>query len=261
LAERTLLARHQQRGAKGRFFTLIACLVAPAVGATWALPFFPATAVWPAAAFASAAAAVCIPHWRSLWGFRRLEIEFRKKAGISSGIFAGFSPDRAVRFYDGLPFWDVGLIRIESDCLTYRGERTQFSLKNTHITDVQMRKDAPGWIRWKATVFEGVACAFRISAFGRERELMREIERWRNASAVQNECEFAAPDLPRTGGLAAREVVGGSAMIVSAVIVMLLAAGATALFAREWTLYPVFICPLAMLIGDAPYYISRRARR
>jgi len=73
-----------------------------------------------------------------------------------SGIFVGFAPAAAPRFYEGNPNWDIGHLFIRADRLCYCGEETQFALRQDQITAIRLTEGMPAllpakriYIAWK----------------------------------------------------------------------------------------------------------------
>ena len=193
-----------------------------------------------------------LPRWLRGRDYRRLEAEFRLSTGHRNGIFVALSPGSALRFYQELPFWDLGVVRQDGDCLSYFGERANFALRNAQCREVTVVRLGPGWTPSETVLVESGAEPFRIAAITDTRELLDEIERWREAPATPAESELPLPSFPALTSAAPRELVSVSRLLTSAVIVGVISSAATIIVAPVWTASPALIAIGAMLVESLP---------
>jgi len=139
-------------------------------------------------------------NYLSLSGNRQLEKRLRarlKSENVISredgGVFVSFSPDGALRLYDGSFSWDMGLLYFGAEVLEYVGEEVRFALRREEILDVRDVRGSPAWIRtgavriqWRdAAKDRGGACLIRpqrARSLGEQREaaeeLTKRMEEW-----------------------------------------------------------------------------------
>jgi Zn-dependent protease with chaperone function len=131
----------------------------------------------------------------------KLERRFREKCRLQNqnpsecaGTFVGLAPDSYPRIYEGNWSWDIGLLSITPDELTYWGEEARFILRRDQITSISVGPGAAGWFRSPAIYFSwhdssGSTGTFHICALsansmrqmGRKTHLlMRDLENWLN---------------------------------------------------------------------------------
>jgi Zn-dependent protease with chaperone function len=60
--------------------------------------------------------------------------------------YVGLSPGAEPRLYEGLSDWDVGFLSADARGISYRGERTSFTLPRDRILDIELLPGLPGWI-------------------------------------------------------------------------------------------------------------------
>jgi hypothetical protein len=115
-----------------------------------------------------ATALLCLlVNWQPLDGAGALESKLRRgleQQGfpVSRGLFVGLGPHPEPRVYDGLSFWDIGLLFLTGDDAYFVGERARFRLRRAEILRVDSRSRGPArlshraaCIRWRADGREG----------------------------------------------------------------------------------------------------------
>jgi Zn-dependent protease with chaperone function/energy-coupling factor transporter transmembrane protein EcfT len=122
------------------------------------------------------------------------------------GMCVALIPGDRILTLEGQYAWDLGRLSLDAERLTYRGERTQFSVPRSEVTGIEIRKSRAGWCRTYAVVLRSAQAAFslRLADRGRTRRLARRLEEqlnswWRSGvvplPAVETE-PLPAPDLP-----------------------------------------------------------------
>ena len=113
--------------------------------------------------------------------------------------------DRIVSL-ESLYAWDLGRLSLDAERLSYRGERTQFSVARSEVTAIEIGRSRAGWNHTYAVVLRSAQATFslRLADRGRTRRLARRLEVqlnswWRGGAGVLPEVEgepLPAPELP-----------------------------------------------------------------
>jgi Zn-dependent protease with chaperone function len=163
--------------------------------------------------------------------------------------FVGLAPDAEPRLYEHFSDWDVGMLVLTRQHLSYVGERTRFTLLRAHVRQVRLVGGLPGWlpvrrvlVTWRddGRGLEGTlnlrdaASRTLLAVTPDARRLLARIEAWRDA---------ADPDAPALPPIVAGPPRFGEVTSVSphslatartlpakVLLVTLLVAGASALF-------------------------------
>ncbi len=85
--------------------------------------------------------------WLDRGFMRHLHRRLRRRMGpmADGGIFAGLLPGDRVTAVEGFYAWDIGFLYFTPDWLTYRGERTVFSLPRSGIKNISIAKGPLAW--------------------------------------------------------------------------------------------------------------------
>ena len=136
----------------------------------------------------------------------RMKRKIESHSPGAAGTFVALIPGDRILPFEGQFAWDLGRLSLDAERLTYRGERTQFSLARSEVTRMEIRKSPAGWCRTYAVVLRSADAAFslRLADRGRTRRLARRIEAqlnswWRGertALPVPETEPLPSPDLP-----------------------------------------------------------------
>jgi Zn-dependent protease with chaperone function len=125
-----------------------------------------------------------VANWFDVLFRRWLESRIRRRIpSAENAIFVGLLPGEDLRPYEiGFYEWDLGLLSLDSGCLTYSGERTRFSLPRAEITGFAIRKGPLAWDRQHAVLVRHTGGAFLLkrpgSSWWRERRLEKKLTAW-----------------------------------------------------------------------------------
>ena len=244
-AEVNLLAAYSQRVGVRNLLVYVACTAVPTALAVLMLPLLPPWVCWPVAAVAAYAAGQVVPWSIRRSDFRRLETEFRAQTGQTEGEFVGLSPIPCDALYNGLPFWDMGVVTTGSGCLRYEGEQTSFALA-AGIAEPKRVRPSPGWFGPEAVTIAGV----RLVPLNSD-ALYGTVARWLEPQSTAQACE-PAPAFPAITHLKARDVLFSTGFFMLVLLSAAASALATAVLTSEWTALPSLLAS-AVVIADAAW--------
>jgi Zn-dependent protease with chaperone function len=229
------------------------------------------------------------------WGYRRLASGLRSRLeneGIgwdtAEAVFVGFSPEAAVRIYEGHYDWDVGFLLVVGHRLVYLGEDTRWSLRRQQIKSVHVGSGGPSWRR-KARVYVswwdqanarngalnlGVAGTGSLQASCREAVLLCErlVDWWQHGPAEpsasldsnpaqQATAALTSPALGQVTGASPRELRSRRVFLVTLLCMSLLAAGTNVLMGVPFDLnrgghgfLALLISTLALIFQFVPFW-------
>jgi Zn-dependent protease with chaperone function len=145
-----------------------------------------------------------IAHASDYLFLRWLERRIRRRIPCAKGaMFVGLVPGENLRPYEGGFYeWDLGLVSLESGCLTYSGERTRFSLPRAEIVGFAIRKGPLAWQRERAVLLRHTGGAFLLklprASWWRARRLEKKLTAWWRGGIASPEVPGAEP-LPPPG--------------------------------------------------------------
>jgi len=144
--------------------------------------------------------------WWDCLFIRRMRRKIEERSSLGEGTFVALIPGDRVFPLESLYAWDLGKMTLTSQRLTYRGERTEFSVTRDEVQSVEIRKSNAGWCRTYAVV---VRCgresfSLRLADRGRTKRLAKQLERelkpWSLGEAhgwpSSGQQSLAPPDLP-----------------------------------------------------------------
>jgi Zn-dependent protease with chaperone function len=190
--------------------------------------------------FLTLAADWLLLNFMPMLGVAKLERRFREKCRIQrqnasacTGVFVGLVPDSSQRIYEGNWSWDVGLLSIAQDELSYWGEEAKFVLHRDQITSISIGPGPAGWLPAPSIYFSWRDSAGKSGTFNlrplaassmrgmsaKTRLLTRDLENWLNRTpaptnpilAMSGPTHEAAgsPAFGQVTGMSPRTVVRG----------------------------------------------------
>lgn len=231
-----LLAGYVRRSTIPGFVAYSLALSAPLIAATWLTPLAPPALIWAAAILCSLLLVRTAETLRRTLAFRRLERAFRTRSNTHDGLFVGLSPSAETRFYQGLVFWDIGLLHLHDGVLHYHGELAQFTLSTGACPPPTPVRITFGWTRPESFLFSVPDSPFRLTALTNFRAFAPMLTAWR--AAPPPEPAPAPLALPPSSGLTPAQAHSLHLLIPGFLLLFCLAAGATAIAAPHWSSAP-----------------------
>jgi heat shock protein HtpX len=142
-----------------------------------------------------------------IWGRRTflnsLREKIRRNSAGEGGLYVGLLPGAEIRRFEGFGEWDLGFLYLDSDSLTYRGERAQFSVPRTSIGSIELRKGSFTWTHSQRVLiyWTGGAFSLQVPGLGPSRrrggKLAQELSRWWNGTVgLEKHTSLPPPMLP-----------------------------------------------------------------
>jgi Zn-dependent protease with chaperone function len=230
-----------------------------------------------AGAVIGAGAVVLVHDWLAARPVAMLEAALRRRLGDRTGdavSFVALSPGDRARVYEGFLDWDLGLLSLEPDRLSYRGEQIALELPRQSVSAIEVGAETPGWIRvpraivrWSTPAGEEaltlrLADARRVSAIGpASRALVARLRQWREAGGAVGQHDVGGSP-PAMGPVTSRTPADAAALRdlpALVVLIGILSAGAAFLLGFDlWRGIDVFAAGLlALLAVRWPAMVSR----
>ncbi len=213
--------------------------------------------------------------WKTLR--ERFVSKFRKE-GIAvpqeSAILMGFSPGPQPRFFVSGYDWDVGLLFLQRDRITYLGDKVRFALKREQIFHVRLGPSAPGWwnsrrvyVDWqdggKQAIFsflmKGPSSPMKVKRQGPL--LYAELQKWRQGPGQYPEAsaelaKLGPPDFGEVTSRSPKSVVNFNSNLGATILVLLAVVGGSTLLNIS-PRYGIGVALLLRLYEMVPYWRYR----
>ena len=208
------------------------------------------------------------------------------------GIYVGLSPETRPRVYEGFYDWDIGLLFVRDDTLSFVGEEARFCLRRDQVAELALAPRPPGWlagyriaVTWEDAP-SGASGSFTLRpadttaihhAAREARGLLARLATWQHEgghpaarSATPAElaglARLAPPDFGSVTAIDPRQLAHARTLPPMIILGALLAAGACALFALPFApgaqagFMDVFaVGSLVHLFHRLPYWLWREA--
>lgn len=201
----------------------------------------------------------------------------RRRMGpvAEGGVFAGLLPGDPVCPLEGFYLWDAGFLWLCPDTLTYRGERTSFSLARESVNGVSVEKGPFDWFRASGVMVTCEEGCFSLSRpdRGYSRREIRRLERrlnawWKGEPGVSFSATNSAPR-PDRSILAVKWAVPSGAQWLTTALkrAFMLWLGIILVVPLAWVskspalALVQFVAPLAYILGLSPHFFWRAPRK
>jgi heat shock protein HtpX len=214
-------------------------------------------------------------NWQDRMYIRNVRRKLVRQMGrrADGGTFMGLLPGDSRTPLEGFYFWDVGFLFLTPDCLTYRGERSRFSIPRGAILKVTVEKGPLAWDRSYGVMLHCEGGCFQLSRpdRGESRRVARKIERrinaWLRGEPVHDNVPLEPAPAPGRdlfqasrsyfGGWRAVRVLGLRAFM----LVTALALISGSIHSVRWALAVTFVAilaPAGYLLAVCPYFFRRK---
>jgi len=198
----------------------------------------------------------------------RSRLSRRMGAAVEGGTFVGLLPGDSVTPVEGFYLWDAGFLLLSPDYLTYRGERSTFSVPRTAVTKIAIGRGPLSWDRAHAVVISCEGGSFSLSrpdkgASRRQARLLgRRLTAWWRGEPLANPPAVTPGPLPERALLASRPayISGLRAVRMHVTHAFFLWIGLVILLPIQWIrwtpaiAFVPFMAPLAYLVATGPTF-------
>ena len=100
--------------------------------------------------------------WWDCLFIKRMKRKIEQRSAAAAGTFVTLIPGDRIIPLESLYAWDLGRITTNAVRLSYRGERTKFSIKRDDVRSIEIRKSSAGWCRTYAVLIRSNEATFTL---------------------------------------------------------------------------------------------------